>query len=214
MHRSHSKDDTDFITRHSITLGAAKHDPSRPVEPKDVNGHITWGTLDVAFNGVRRVREGWSSDTAVLWMESYWELLLTEDDSRDVWLDMKGNAVGAAAVLDDNGCPFLVFDWRHPPGCHSSWSGYYVGKRWVEGKEWRLTDEERGRLGIGRTSRSVEQFVKDGSPAVDTKANDLGSDGSEDEEDVDAGESSGEDAVSVDVGEKVKQAPTSVVVLK
>ena len=207
MYRSHCEDDTDFITRQSITLGAAKQDPSRPVALKDVNGHITWGTLKVTFDGVRRVREGWSSDAAVSWIESYWEVLLTEDEDEDseVWLDMEGNAVGAAVVLDDNGCPFLVFDWSHPPGCHSSWSGYYVGKRLVEGKEWRLTDEERGRLGIGKTFKSVAQSVKEGSPGVYEEDSEESDFGGSDEEDVDAGGSSEEDtAASEDVGEKRK----------
>ena len=203
MFRSYCKDDT-FITEHSITLGAAEHS-SEPVAPKNVNGHITWGTLKVTFDGVRRVRKGWSSDAAVSWMESYWEMLLTEDENSEPWLDVKGNAVGAAVVLDDNGYPFLVFDWRHPPGCHSSWSGYYVGKRLVEGKEWRLTDEERGRLGIGRTSKSVAPFVKERS-TDDEEEDDFHGRwyGGEDEEDADTGGSSGEDAVSEDVGEKRK----------
>jgi len=211
MHRSYSKDDTDFITRHSITL-SAEH-PSQPVALKNVNGHITWGTLQVAFDGVRRVRERWSSDAAVSWMESFWEVLLTEDeDSEDnePWLDVKGNAVGAAVVLDDNGCPFLVFDWSHPPGCHSSWSGYYVGKRLVKGKEWRLTDEERGRLGIGSTFRSVAQ-VKGGSLDVydddddeDEEEEEESDYGGSDEEDVDASGKNGEDTVSEAVGEKRK----------
>ncbi len=81
-------------------------------------------------------------------------------------MDSEGNAVGAAVVLDDNGSPFLVFDWHHPPALRCSWSGYYVGKRLVEGKDWRLTDEERCRLGMGATFRSVEQLFKEGSPGV------------------------------------------------
>lgn len=73
----------DFITKHHITLSAPKHDSSQSVAPEAVNGHITWGTLKVLFDGVRRVRERWSSDVAVPWMESYWEVLLTEDVSEE-----------------------------------------------------------------------------------------------------------------------------------
>ncbi|KAF8325515.1 hypothetical protein F5887DRAFT_1015763 [Amanita rubescens] len=165
MWRSGYKDEADFIARHSIVLAAAKHRPGRPVAPEDVGGYITWGTLKVAFDGVRVVRSGRSSGAAVV--ESYWEVLLTEDqdDSEsETWLDKEGNAVSAAVVLDDNGFPFLVFDWHHPPGCHSSWSGYYVGKRLVKGKKWQLTGEEEERLGIGASFRSVEQLVKEGTP--------------------------------------------------
>ena len=136
-------------------------------------------------------------------------MLLTEDENSEPWLDVEGNAVGAAVVLDDNGYPFLVFDWSHPPGCHSSWSGYYVGKRFVEGKEWRLTDEERGRLGIGKKFRDVAQLVKEGSPGVyeedsEEENFDGRAYGNLDEEDVEAGESSEEEASSEDVGEKRK----------
>ena len=167
--RVYYEDDADFIAKHTITLDAAEHRPGRPVAPKDVTGRISWGTLKITFNGVRGVQEGWSSDGA--FMESCWEVLLNEvDEDKDydsaIWLDLKGNTVGAAVVLDDSGSPFLVFDWNHPPGCHSSWSGYYLGKRLVEGKDWRLTDEERGRLGIGATFRDVEQLFNKGSPGV------------------------------------------------
>jgi hypothetical protein len=198
-------DDAAFIMQHSITLSAAKLHPSQPVAPENITGHIAWGTLKTAFDGVRHMREGWSSDVAVSWMESYWEMLLTDDEDNDVWLDMNGNVVGAAAVLDDNGCPFLVFDWSHPPGCRSSWSGYYVVKRLAEGKEWQLTDVERGRLGIGSTFRSVAKLMKEGSPGVyeEDSEKDFSGDeyGSSDEEDVDVGE---EKALSEDVGEKRK----------
>ena len=123
--------------------------------------------------------------------------------------DMKGNAVGAAVVVDDNGSPFLVFDWHHPYACHGSWSGYYLGKRMMEGKEWRLTDEERGRLGMGKTFKSVERLVKKGSSRVyeedegedDDDDDEEDDDDDDDDDDVDTG---GEDAVSEDVGEKRK----------
>ena len=160
-------DDEAFIAKYSITLSAAKHNPGQPVAPEDLRGRVTFWELWAAFEGVRGVREGWSSDGAV--MESFWEVLLTEnheEDEEEVWLDDEGNAVGVAAVLDDNGSPFLVFDWHHPPMPRCSWSGYYVGKRLVEGKDWRLTDEERGRLGIGATFRSVEQLFKEGTPGM------------------------------------------------
>jgi hypothetical protein len=163
MFRRGCKDEAAFIAQHSIVLAAAKHRPGRPVAPKDVSGHITWGTLKVAFDGVRVVRSRRSS--AVI--ESYWEVLLTEDqeDSEsERWLDKEGNAVSAAVVLDDNGFPFLVFDWHNPPGGHMSWSGYYVGKRLVEGKNWHLTGAEQERLGIGASFRSVERLVKEGTP--------------------------------------------------
>jgi len=208
MYYSHYEGEKDFITKHSITLGAEKRRGSQPVALKNVTGHVAWGTLKLPFDGVRRVRERWSSDAAVPWIESYWEVLLTEseDEESNIWLDMEGNGVGPAVVLDDNGFPFLVFDWRHPYGCHSSWSGYYLGKRLVEGKEWRLTDDERDRLGIGRTFRSVEKHVKEGSPGVYEE--DEGEEDS-DSEVVDSGESSGEDeddtgGEGADVGVKRK----------
>ncbi|KAF8717586.1 hypothetical protein AX14_012141 [Amanita brunnescens Koide BX004] len=165
--RGYYKDDAEFIAKHTITLDAAKRRPGKPVAPKDVTGHISWGSLKVTFNGVRRVRRGRSSKGALV--ESYWEVLLTEGDwDKDhdsaTWLDLEGNAVGAAVVLDDNGSPFLVFDWHHPPGGHMSWSGYYLGKRLVEGKSWRLTGAERDRLGIGATFRGVEQLFNEGTP--------------------------------------------------
>jgi len=72
MHRSYYKNDKDFIAKKSITLGDAKHPPSQPVELKDVNGHIAWGTAKIIFNGVRRLREKRSSNPAVPWLESYW----------------------------------------------------------------------------------------------------------------------------------------------
>jgi hypothetical protein len=207
-----SPDDEDFIRNQSITLAAAKHRPGKSVLPKSVYGHIGWGTLKIAFDGMRPVREGSSSDASVPWIASYWEVLLTpgDDEESNDWLDMEGNTVGAAKVLDDNECPFLVFDWSHPPGCHSSWSGYYLGKRVVEGKEWRLSDEERGRLGIGCTFKSVEKSAKEGSPGVYSE------DSEEeeysrvyeyvdpDQEDKDEEESSEEEAPPEDVGEKRK----------
>jgi len=186
MNRSDYKDDTEFIARHSITLGTAK---DQPVEPKNVKGHVTWGMFKVVFDGVQRVRKGLSSDEAIPYMESYWEVLLTEDENSEAFLEMRGNLVGVAVVLDDNGYPFLVFDWSHPYADRCSWSGYYVGKRLVEGKGWRLTDEEQGRLGIEISSSKVAQFVKEGSS---------------DEEDGSSGDAAGEsgeekDAVPEDV---------------
>ena len=167
-------DDTAFIAKYSITLSAAKHNPGQLVAPEDLRGRVTFWECKVVFEGVRGVREGWSSDGAV--MESYWELLLTEnreenpdedeDEDYDLWLEPEGNAVGVAVVQDDNGFPFLVFDWHLPDAPRCSWDGYYVGKRLVAGKEWRLTNEERGRLGIGAKFRSVEQLFKEGSPGV------------------------------------------------
>ena len=162
-------DDAAFIAKYSITLSAAKHDSGQPIAPEDLSGRITFWECKVVFNGMRGVREGWSSDGAL--MESYWEVLLTEnqDENQDddwLWLEPEGNAVGVAVVLDDNGSPFLVFDRHHPKAPRCSWGGYHVGKRLVEGKEWRLTNEERGRLGIGAKFRSVEQLFKEGSPSV------------------------------------------------
>jgi hypothetical protein len=172
LNRGDYEDDAAFIATYSMTLDAAKHRPGESVAPEDVSGYISWYSVKVTFNGVRGARgerEELSSDGAV--MESYWEVLLNEfdedDDSDSVdWLDMEGNAVGAAVVLDDNGSPFLVFDWHHPEAPRCSWSGYYLGKRLVEGKDWRLTDEERGRLGIGAMFRDVEQLFKEGTPGV------------------------------------------------
>ena len=167
MHISDYKDDTAFIAKHSITLGAAKQRPGRSVVPKDVSGHIAWGTLKVTFDRLQGVRRGRSSKAADV--ESYWEVVLTEDqeDSESArWLDTEGNAVGASVVLDDNGSPFLVFEWHLKGGGHSSWSGYYLGKRAVKGKEWRFTGEEQGRLGIDATFREVEQSVKGGNPSA------------------------------------------------
>ena len=197
--RSYYKDDTQFITMHTITLGTAK---DKPVEPENVNGHITWGTVKVVFEGVRRVRKGLSSDKSIPYMESYWEVLLTEDENGEVWLDMEGNTVGAAVALDDNGYPFLVFDWSHPPGCHSSWSGYYVGKRLVEGKGWRLTDEEQGRLGIGISSRRVAKEGRTGVIEEENGCHSSDEDGSSGEDASESGEE--EDAASEDVKGKRK----------
>ncbi|KAF8329035.1 hypothetical protein F5887DRAFT_1005244 [Amanita rubescens] len=121
MHRSDYKDDAAFIARHSIMLGAAKHRPGQSVAPEDVSGHIALG--------------GKSSNAAVV--ESYWEVLLNEeqdDEDSATWLDTEGNAVGVSVVLDDNGSPFLVFEWHLQGGGHSSWSGYYLGKRLVKGE--------------------------------------------------------------------------------
>ena len=87
----------------------------------------------------------------------------------------------------------------------------------MKGKEWRLTDEERGRLGIGSTFRSVAQ-VKGGSLDVYDDDDDDDEDeeddeeeeeeendyGGSDEEDVDASGKNGEDTVSEAVGEKRK----------
>lgn len=170
LNRGNYKDDAAFIATYSMTLDTAKHPPGEPVAPEDVSGRISWYSVKVTFNGVRGVREGWFSDGAV--MESYWEVLLTDDDEDEddfdsqIWLDSEGNTVGASVVLDDNGSPFLVFDGHHPPACHGSWSGYYLGKRLVKGKDWRLTDEERGRLGIGAKFRGMEQLFKEGTPGV------------------------------------------------
>jgi hypothetical protein len=193
LSRHYYPDDAAFIAKHSTMLDAAKHNPGQLVAPEDVSGYVAWCEVKMTFDGVRSVREGWSesSDTPV--RESYWELLMSDeqdDEEAYFWLDWAGNAVGAAVVLDDNGSPFLVFDWHHPPGSHASWSGYYLGKRLVEGKDWRLTDEERTRLGIGATFRSVEQLVKEGSPGVyseDSEEDDFPGRG--------AGGSSGEKAV-------------------
>ncbi|KAF8344820.1 hypothetical protein F5887DRAFT_1200807 [Amanita rubescens] len=199
MRRGDFKDDAGYIANYSIKLGAANHRPDQPVAPEDITGQITFYTLKVAFDGVRRVREGWSDHAAV--MESFWEVLLEDDgqDYFDMWWDLQDNAVAAAVVLDDNGFPFLVYDWQHPVGCQGSWAGYYLGKRLVEGKDWRMTDEERARLGIGATFRSVEQLVKEGSPGVYWED----SERSEEEDDFcgrGAGGSSGEKGV----GEKRK----------
>jgi hypothetical protein len=171
LSRSDYPDDSDaaLIAKYSIKLDAgSKHTPGEPVAPEDVSGYVAWCYVKMTFEGVRVVREGWpeSSDSDAPITESYWEVLMTEeqeDEEGYSWLDTAGNAVGAAVVLDDNGFPFLVFDWHHPPADHGSWSGYYLGKRLVEGKDWRLTDEERVRLGIGATFRSL---VKEGTPGV------------------------------------------------
>jgi len=116
--RPYPSDDA-FFAEHSITLNVAAPD-LKTVAPKDVRGCINWGTLKVNYNGTKRVRKGWSKNESVGWMESCWEVVLEEDDTRDAWLVPNGNSVGASAVLDDNGQPFLVFDWSHAAGCHSS----------------------------------------------------------------------------------------------
>ncbi|KAF8340197.1 hypothetical protein F5887DRAFT_919469 [Amanita rubescens] len=191
MRRGDFTDDAGYIANYSIKLGAANHRPDQPVAPEDISGQITFYTLKVAFDGLRRVRNGWSPSAAA--RESFWEVLLVDEDQDyfDMWWDIRDNAVAAAVVLDDNGFPFLVYDWQHPGGCQGAWTGYYLGKRSVEGKDWRLTDEERARLGIGATFRSVEQLVKEGSPGVY-------SEDSEEEDDScgrGAGGSNGEKAV-------------------
>ena len=166
-------DDASFIATYSLMLNAAKHNPGQPVAPEDVSGYVSWYQVKMTFDGVRGVRgerderKSWSESSDGAVMESYWEVVMTEeqeDEEADFWLDTKGNAVGAAVVLDDNGFPFLVFDWHE--WYHGEWCGYYLGKRLVEGKDWRLTDAERSRLGIGATFRSVEQLGKEGSPGV------------------------------------------------
>ena len=228
MNRGDYEDDAAFIATYSMTLDAAKHRPGEPVAPEDVSGYISWYSVKVTFNGVRGARgerEELSSDGAV--MESYWEVLLNEfdedDDSDSVdWLDLEGNAVGAAVVLDDNGSPFLVFDWHHPEAPRCSWSGYYLGKRLVEGKDWRLTDEERGRLGIGATFRGVEQLFKEGTPGVyseDSEEEDFRvrgmktpsvySEDSEDSEEEDLKDAGKRKANTGETGAKKRKANTS-----
>ncbi|KAF8343328.1 hypothetical protein F5887DRAFT_973443 [Amanita rubescens] len=196
MHHDYT-DDAAFIARHSIMLGAAKHRPGQSVAPEDVSGHITWGTFTVAFDGMRRVRKGRSSNAAVV--ESYWEVLLNEkqdDEDSARWLDTEGNGVGVSVVLDDNGSPFLVFEWHLGGGGHSSWSGYYLGKRLVKGKEWQLTTNEQDRLGMEARFRSVERSVKGGRPRVYEE--DEGEEdyyGRSDEDEISGEETSGEEAV-------------------
>ena len=202
--RGDHTDDKAFIAKYSITLSADKHTPGQPIAPEDVTGDVTFWEVGAAFDGVRSVRgvrEEWPSDGAVI--ESYWEVMLTEcfnEYGEDDWLDENGNAVGAATVLDDNGFPFLVFDWNHPEASHGSWSGYYVGKRLVEGKDWRLTDEERGRLGIGATFRSVEQLFKEGTLGV------YSDDSEEEDAEKDAGKK--KKASTNETGAKKRKAST------
>ena len=207
LHGSY-KDEKEFITKHSITFSNAKHLPGQPVKPKNVNGHVTWGSSKIIFNGVR-IRTP---------SEGYWEILKTEDQSEETpWLDDEGNAVGAAVVHDDNGFPFLIFDWNLPLDSipsHLCWLGYYVGKRLVDGKDWRLTDKERRRLGIGRKSKRVAQIAKEGKTGVDEDEDEDEDEDSQsgtsdeesdvDEEDTDADGSSEGEAASKDVGEKRK----------
>ena len=225
MNRGDYEDNAAFIATYNMTLDAAKNRPGEPVAPEDVSGYISWYSVKVTFNGVRGARgerEELSSDGAV--MESYWEVLLNEfdedDDSDSVdWLDLEGNAVGAAVVLDDNGSPFLVFDWHHPEAPRCSWSGYYLGKRLVEGKDWRLTDEERGRLGIGATFRGVEQLFKEGTPGVyseDSEEEDFRVRGkktpsvySEDSEEEDLKDAGKRKANTGETGAKKRKANTS-----
>ena len=215
--RPYYKSDEEFIEKQHITLAVdAKHPPGQPVELKDVRGHVVYGACKVVFNGLGRLRVGRSKKKTVPFLKNYWELLNTEDESDDPpWLDDEGNALGAGAVKDDNGHPFLVFDWSHPPGCHSSWSGYYVGKRLVDGKDWPLTDEEERRLGIGIKCEHVAQIAKGKKErekekkAREKKVKEEEVKEEEEvkvktEENTDADGSSREEAASKDVGDKRK----------
>ncbi|KAF9468466.1 hypothetical protein BDZ94DRAFT_1246842 [Collybia nuda] len=162
MYRGKGSDDATFIGNHSITLDTVRHQPGKALAPKSVSGCINWGSLKLAYDGLRCVRKGWSTDESVGWMGSCWEVLLVGEgyvSNGDQWLDPDGNAIRIAAEEDDNGNPFLVFDWSHPQWGHSSWSGYYLGKKIVQGKNWRLTGEEQSRLGMGYAFGKIEKLV-------------------------------------------------------
>jgi len=174
----------EFLERHTLTLGAPE---GEAVTLANAQGRINWGTVSHAYTGMERLREKWSADESVPWLESYWRIIITEDENEEGWLDHDDNAIGVMKVNDDNGCPFLCFDWSHPPGCHSSWSGYYVCKKMVKGKSWRLTEREKARLGIDMSKPRVERLAKGENASSDededgTEEEDGGSQNREDED--------------------------------
>lgn len=92
---------------------------------------------------------------SVWWRESYWEVVLKKD--KDGWLEWGGNAVGLTTVLDDNGHPFLLFDWSHPIGGHGSWSGFSSERSWWRDSEDDGEDESSGSEDEDKDGGSAEE---------------------------------------------------------
>jgi hypothetical protein len=196
-------DDLDPNDEGKLTICVQK---DTPVTLENVHGKITWGTVWYTYQGVKQVHEKWS-DTKSPVLGSAWEIIHEDqgDDepggTNDLWLDEDGNAFGAMDVRDDKGHPFLVFEWQHPGGGHSSWSGYYIAKKFdgVQ-KSPRLTGSETERLGIGLTAKQVEKLATGGESSSD---DDSGEEG-DDDDDV---ESEGDDQ-DIQTGGKRKAVDT------
>src|ERR1700722_11252748 len=93
----------DFFNDNHIFLSIGK---GKEATPENLTGEITRGTFKIYITGARRVKIKQSKD---LFMESFWELVLDQEENEEVWLVNNGNGIGITKVLDDNGCQFLFF---------------------------------------------------------------------------------------------------------
>ena len=155
----------------------------KPILPENTRGKITWGSCRVELHGVRRGKPLAASannrledlsplqaDDPTDWVASFWIIEDIVEDSEQ-WLDPESNGFGATSVLDDQGHPFLFFNWAMAGiggGGDTAWSGYFLGKKVVgsleegDSKRWMLSREEKIRLGIGLTEFQLDQWVNDG----------------------------------------------------
>jgi hypothetical protein len=145
-----------------------------PVVPENLYGEVRWFDIRFTYKGVKRIREKRGNDKTP-WKESCWEVIGDNDTENpeydyEVVFDNEGNAIIVSQAVDDNGNPFLLFDWSTPYAGHGTMWGYYVGKKIVKGQkrgQW-LSEEEMERLGMDLSFKQVERLAKEGSIGSDT----------------------------------------------
>jgi hypothetical protein len=162
-----------------------------PIVPENVYGKVVWYDSKFTYKGVKRVREE-NGDDKTPWVESCWEVIGNNDtDNREydseVGFANEENEIILSQVLDDNGNPFLLFDWSTPYGGHSTASGYFIGKKVIKGRDWGiwLSDSEMKRLGIDLSFEQIERLAKEGSIGDSEEDVDHSEDDGEDDEDDD-----------------------------
>jgi hypothetical protein len=103
-------------------------------------------------------------NNSMKYRKNFWEIKEIKWQGRAI-MDSEGNGFGVCEVKDDNGNPFLKYEWGDAEdyGCHASDFGFYVGKKVDDrDEECQLTDYERVRLGLVLNEAEVEELATKG----------------------------------------------------
>jgi hypothetical protein len=124
--------------------------------------------------------------------KNFWEIKEVEWEG---WSDKdsEGTGFGVCEEKDENGNPFLKFEWGDisSGGCHGAPDvGFCLGKkvRKPSGLEWELTEDEQNRLGMLWSCDDIGGLEKKGYISGSEGSNEeSGEDSESDEAEVEAG---------------------------
>ena len=163
--------------------------------PAKVSGSIQLHVHNGTFQGLQKVEEKSVRGKNGMWVDTqkyrknFWEIKEIEWEGSS-GMDEVGTGFGVCEVQDDNGNPFLKYEWGDPEAytCHGgNGSGFYVGKKVTpsdgdkrkdesdedesdedesDGDEsdqgCELTDDEKIRLGMLLSEKEIKEWATKG----------------------------------------------------